>query len=304
MNKNLNFHKIKDGGWLDNVICYLKSRYTFISAKDLENNLNNGNSANTCHLTIDDGDISFYNIILPVLRKHSIPATLNVSPEIIKYRSNFWFQEISAFDMSEVKKVICDYAGIPIESIIKNNTISVLKTMQINQIRQIIQRCRKKFPGSGIPFQNITVKQLREIDKTGLVMIGGHTLNHPILKNEEDGKSYSEIRNSIDDLEEILDHEIRYFAYPNGIPGLDFSRREMGYLRSRGIRLAFMNESEDINNRIDPMRVPRIAISDRESLRNIRMKMMFSKIWYSVKKLDPRGEYHERLKLSKMLQSV
>ncbi len=300
MNKTLNFHQINDRRWFDNTICWLESRYEFIAASDLNESSNNGTHVkNTCHITIDDGDISFYNIIFPVLKKYRIPATLFVSPKVCRDESNYWFQEINAFDQAELKRVIASVTGIPVKPLLKSKPESILKSMRIARINEIIHKYRKGKP-SLIPFQNITARQLKEIDKSGLVTIGAHTLNHPILKNENDADSYNEISKSIDELSDMLDHEIRYFAYPNGIPSLDYTEREKDYLRKCGINLSFKNESEDNLTGKDPMSMPRIAISDNESMNYLNLKLNFGRYWYLIKKLSLSGEFQERKRLSKI----
>lgn len=297
MNRVINFHQVSDSHWLEKTICYLKSKYSVVTADDLDHYYyDDFKLINSVHITADDGDKSFYNVIFPVLKKYKIPATLFVSPKICMEESNFWFQEIDAFDHRNVKKIISDVSHVP-AGIIENNRIeSLLKTMQISDIKEVINKCRKDFPNYVYPFQNMTVKQLLEVDKSGLVTIGAHTLNHPILMNESDSDSYREISKSIEELSEILNHEVRYFAYPNGIPELDFSEREIKYQKTTGIRLAFKNESGNLTDN-NPFSIPRIAISDTESMNHLNFKFQLGKVWYSLKNLSPGSEYQERKKL-------
>jgi peptidoglycan/xylan/chitin deacetylase (PgdA/CDA1 family) len=301
MNRTLNFHQVKNGRWFDNVICWLKSRYTVTSADFLEGKSGKSVPGNTCQLTFDDGDISFYNIILPVLRKHKIPATLFVSPKICRDRSNYWFQEINAFDRFGLKKAISSITGIPLASLVKVSAESVLKSMPVHSITEVIHESRRTLPYSLIPFQNINILQLKEIDSSGLVTIGAHTMNHPILKNESDDQSNYEIARSVSLLSEILDHEIRYFAYPNGIPDIDYTEREKKYLAGSGTILCFKNEAatSGIN---DLLTLPRIAISNNESNLLIDLKLKIGGIWNTLKKMNPEGEYSERKKSSRLMK--
>lgn len=301
MNRTLNFHQVRNSRWFDNVICWLKSRYSFTSGEILEEKSGNSGLGNTCQLTFDDGDISFYNIILPVLRKHKIPAILFVSPKICRDRSNYWFQEINAFDRYSLRNVISSITGIPISSLLKVSAESVLKSMPVHRITEVIKESRRRLPYSFVPSQNINILQLKEIDNSGLVTVGAHTMNHPILKNESDDHSNYEISRSVSLLSEILDHQIRYFAYPNGIPDMDFTDREKKYLAGIGTILCFKNEANS-GGAYDHLNLPRIAISDSESIRLIGLKMRIGGIWDTLKKMNPEGEYSERKKLSQMIQ--
>lgn len=299
MIRNINFHEVKHVGWFNEITGRLGSQYSFVSADDVKPGSGEYSRGKSCHLTFDDGDISFYEIIFPVLKKKSIPATLFVSPRICSERSNFWFQEVASFSPERVRKVISELTGIIPEKIKNSRVDSIMKTMRLEMIREIIVKCRDGLQYSNIPFRNINTEQLIEIDRSGLVTIGAHTLNHPILKNEDDETSFNEIRESIDELAVILGHEVKYFAYPNGIPGLDFSGREKNILLKCGIRLAFKNESMDLISDNDPMAIPRIAITDGETFGHINFKLHLPELWYSMKKLNPRSEYRERSRLSK-----
>jgi peptidoglycan/xylan/chitin deacetylase (PgdA/CDA1 family) len=298
MIKTLNFHRVSDSNWFESVIHLLKREFSFVSASD-----SGGDSANngqrSCHLTFDDGEISFYNVILPVLKRHKIPATLFVSPKICKEKINYWFQEIEAFDSQDLKKIIAAVAGVSQKAILKNRTESILKSLRIDQINEIISVSRKRLPYSSMPFRNISVSQLKEIDRSELVTLGAHTLNHPILKNENNCNSKFEITKSVSELSELLDHPVHFFAYPNGISQLDFTGREKTFLSACGIRRAWKNEAcSSLYD--DHLSLPRIAISDYENLNVIKIKMNLGGTWDSLKKFNPGGEYIERRKLLMM----
>lgn len=304
MNRNINFHQVRNARWFDDVISHLKAKYTFITAGDLEKSISTGESLkNTCHLTFDDGDISFYEIVLPILRKHNVPATLFVSPKVCREGVNFWFQDIMLLDLYQMRREITRYSGIPADSTGKISTVSLLKSFKISEIKNIIWECNKKQNKRGLPFRNVNVQQLKDISTSGLVTIGAHTLTHPILKNEDDVTSRQEIVQSVADLAGLLGREVRYFAYPNGLAGLDYTLREKNILKDCGIRLAFENES-DVTIPVDNLSIPRIAVSDCESLRQVDLKLMFPGLWYSLKRLQPSGEYMERTKLSRMMKTV
>ena len=295
MNRTLNFHRVSDTDWFESVIHLLKREYSFISASDSEWDPGNNNHR-SCHLTFDDGEISFYNVILPVLKRHNIPATLFVSPKICKEKINYWFQEIEAFNSDELKKIIASVAGISRKALLKNRTESILKSLRFDQIMEIIRVSRKELTGTPMPFRNISVTQLKEIDRSGLVTIGAHTLNHPILKNESNCNSKFEIAKSVSELSELLDHPVHFFAYPNGISQLDFTGREKTFLSACGIRRAWKNEAcKTLYD--DHLSLPRIAISDYENLNVIKIKMNLSGTWDTLKKFNPGGEYIERKNL-------
>jgi peptidoglycan/xylan/chitin deacetylase (PgdA/CDA1 family) len=295
MNKILNFHNVEDSIWFDKIVCYLKSKYVFITTKDL-NDFYNGcvSLKDSCHITIDDGDNSFYKIIFPVLKKHRIPASIYVSPKICKEKSNYWFQEVAGYNQLELKRIIGDMFGIPLESLIKYNSMSILKTLKIDQIHEIIKKYMKVTGTTRKFFQNMSVNDLKEVHKTGLVTIGAHTLNHPILKNEDNITSGNEITGSVNELSSLLNQEISFFSYPNGIPQLDFSEREINFILNTTIKLAFTTESKNISISNDLKSIPRFAISDSEKLYFLKTKLYLGSQWDTITRSKPTGEYKER----------
>ena len=300
MNKIINFHHITDSAWLDNMITYLKTKYKFISVEEIyEYYQGTLDLRNTCHITIDDGDKSFYKYIFPVLKKHNVSASLYVSPKIIKERSNYWFQEIRGYNQIELRRIISDMSGISSQYLEKKHIESILKSFKISQIHEIINRYRKITRTSKKGFQNMTIDNLKEVNQSGLVTIGAHTLNHPILKNEDDISSRYEIEESIQELSTILNQKIEYFAFPNGIPELDFSEREINYLRELEIHLTFTTESRNFSIADDMLSIPRIGVSDAEGMLLFKSKMLLGSLWNPLVKLKPNGEFKERKKLIK-----
>ena len=117
MNKIVNFHVVSDPVWFEEVILFLKSRYKMISIQSLHEYMSGDvEVGNLCHITVDDGDKTFYENIYPVLKKHNVPASLFVSPKICEGKCNFWFQEIVGYDQIELIEIITNVSGIPYTS--------------------------------------------------------------------------------------------------------------------------------------------------------------------------------------------
>ncbi len=304
MNIIINIHSVNNSLWFETIICFLKSKYALIPVETLhEIYLGRIYIKNSCHITVDDGNKSFYDVIFPVLKKHHVPASVYVSPKICKEKSNYWFQEIQGYDQIELKRIIADMSNCSYNYLLKYSAEGILKTFPVYQIHEIIMRYRKITDTEKKVFQNLTVNNLKEIDQSGLVTIGSHTINHPILTNEDDASSKYEIVESVRELSTLLSREIKYFAYPNGIPILDFTEREMNYLNNIGIQLAFTTESKNISSFDNPMGIPRIGISDGESLSFFKSKLFLASFWNTFKRLNPTGEYRERKELRRFFQS-
>ena len=107
MNRVVNFHSVNDKLWFESVVKILKSKYRIVSIGELEKYFYHGNDlVNSCHITCDDGDKTFYELLYPVLKEYNIPATIFVSPSVCKKGVIFWFQELRGYNEIEMKKII------------------------------------------------------------------------------------------------------------------------------------------------------------------------------------------------------
>jgi peptidoglycan/xylan/chitin deacetylase (PgdA/CDA1 family) len=301
----LNFHDVKDPLWLDNIICFLQKNYNLVTMTELSNfSLNINGEKTDCHITMDDGDKTFYNVIFPILKKYKIPATIFVSPDLAIHSKNFWFQEIVGYDYSALITIFSDVTGIKKDYLKEFPVFHLFKCIQIDLIWEIINRYQLKYKPGEKPFQNLSVSELREIEHSGLIAIGAHTLRHPVLANEELQISKKEIVVSMNRLAEILGHEIDCFAYPNGIPELDFGQREIDILKEAGCKYSFSTLSGNFNLKSSFLNISRYGLSYGDSITYLKTKFLFGSHWNVMVKLKPRGEYKNRKTILKRLKNI
>ncbi len=119
--------------------------------------------------------------------------------------------------------------------------------------------------------------------------IGAHTINHPILSNETNKNAEKEILESVEDLSMMIDRNIKYFAYPNGTIGLDFSTREQTILQEK-IKLAFTLDAGFFSKNSNPLCIPRINFfgSERENNVWISSKLLLVPILDRINKIIRR----------------
>lgn len=297
----VNFHDVNDPVWFEKVITFLKKKYKVITIKQLESFLYNDDIiSNFCHITVDDGHESFYNVIYPILKKLMVPCSLFVSPKMCIERKNFWFQEIKSFDINDVQKTVSDYLELDVDTVKRYKLFSILKNLPYQDIEKIIIEHKYKHNIGDLPYINITTDQLIEIDKDGLISIGAHTENHPILANENEQTSIYEIKTSFYKLENIIGHKIRYFAFPNGIPHLDFGEREIKILKEIDCKIAFTTSKGNLHKGVDPLLLPRIGFS-HGSKHFINFKFTFSDYWDLAKNIINTTEKKQRLQIKQLL---
>jgi peptidoglycan/xylan/chitin deacetylase (PgdA/CDA1 family) len=110
-----------------------------------------------------------------------------------------------------------------------------------------------RFVGTGGKKPKATWDQLREMQKSGLITVASHTVNHLNLKDLSDREIEKEVTESKKVLEKELAVPIDYFTYPEG----DFTERARDKIKNAGYKAALTmsldpnqeksaNESEDL----------------------------------------------------------
>ena len=135
----LNFHAIHNIAWFESLLKAILRLYNPVSYEEVSNYYLEGKSLkHACHLTFDDGHISFYEKVFPLLQKYNVPVSIFVSPKIVTERSNFWFQEISDYDFKILNEIVDKYHRF--ENAEKIPVKAKLKHLKINEIGRIIER--------------------------------------------------------------------------------------------------------------------------------------------------------------------
>jgi peptidoglycan/xylan/chitin deacetylase (PgdA/CDA1 family) len=297
-NTVINFHVIKNSNWMERIFILLKNHYNFVSLSEMEDFYYNGTELkNACHVTVDDGDISVYTHLFPIIKKYQIPISIYVSPLCVKTGENFWFQEIVGYDFKKLYQHFAKIYGHKTPYQGKHHLFAVLKQLPIKELINLIDSFRKSKNIEPKSRMGLNLDQLLELKASGLVEIGAHTFKHPILANEDNHTVIYEIKSCIMELEELIGEKVKWFAYPNGIPSLDFTDREIDILRESGIKLAFTTENKRFSKSDNPLCVPRTGIS-KGNIPFIFAKLFFGSKWDKLKGLfNSNKEVKIRMKM-------
>lgn len=251
----------------ENTLLYFKNRYKIISAEHIEDLISGSdNLDNRVILTIDDGWKSTYDYFYPMCKKHNIPVTIFVSPQVAKKEENLWFYKLRYCDKDKIVKDLVEQCYFTNE-ICNYHLEDVLKELQIDEVNRIIDAHLLQQPPRGF----CNVDELRDMYQSGLVTIGAHTLTHPILASESQERANKEIYGSIQELSAILQAEVSLFAYPNGLRGLDFGKREMLICKENGIKWAFSVDPGILLKGVNTMAIPRCGSIQRLKLGRLGM---------------------------------
>jgi peptidoglycan/xylan/chitin deacetylase (PgdA/CDA1 family) len=179
----INFHVIQNAEWMDSILKVLMRYYNMVSAKDLEAFYFGGlDLKNACHITVDDGDISVYTHLFPLIKKYNIPISIYVSPMAVMTGRNFWFQEIEGYDL---KLFLAYYNKKYNQKHVfkgKYQVYALIKSLELKEIHQLIDGYKQAYGIPDKPRRCMTLEQILELKASGLVDIGAHTIHHPILR--------------------------------------------------------------------------------------------------------------------------
>lgn len=299
--KIVNFHEIDNPKWFESAIDVLQKNYEIVPFSEIESYYTGKNTGkNQVHITVDDGHFSTYSIIYKLLKERNLSASIFVSPKIISERTNFWYEEIKNYNDDLLKSSIAFILGKEKKELENFYSHSILKTLNIKTIWDIIHHYRNVNKTPRRECQYITTEQLLEMEKSGIIHIGAHTMDHPILANESDEVSAKEITNSAEQLSETLGRKVISFAYPNGSPKLDFGIREMKYLKKAGIKYGFSFELMSCSKNDNLLSIPRLGLY-RGSSSFMEKKIKFGPIWEPIKKFLFNNEDKHRIKIKKSL---
>ena len=108
--------------------------------------------------------------------------------------------------------------------------------------------------------------QVRALHQAGM-LIGAHTVSHPILAVMDPEAARREIDTSRQQLEALLAAPVKHFAYPNGVPGRDFTGDTAAMVRGLGFDSAVTTGWGAARSGADCHQLPRFTPWDRSRAR-------------------------------------
>ena len=229
----LMYHRFprRDAANFDRQCAFLAAKYNVVPLGEAVRRLtHNEPVTNVAVITADDGYADVYEVALPILRKHGLPATLFVTTGFIDRtcwmtgdRVRYHFEHTSRGSVE-----VTDHQGRVHAFSTKGKEgaaalRSLLKRVPESTKRRILRELdgdMAVLPAASMPdeYRPCTWDQIRGLAEGG-VAIGAHTVTHPILSRLESREAVEqEIVQSKRDLEDALQRPVEQFAYPNGTP--------------------------------------------------------------------------------------
>lgn len=235
-------------------------------------------------LTFDDGYADNLHSAKPLLERYGIPATVFVVVEHVRTGREFWWDELEHLFLRGGGVSPASAADSPgktgqrrgrgedrgaREERIYRTVYGRLRYFSPGWRRVVLDRLWRatgagleETPTRGCPLHRpLTVEELRQLVDGGLVRVGAHTLNHPVLAKLAPEEQEREIMRSKAELEEMTGASVDGFAFPYGGAG-DYTQVTVDLVRSAGFAWACANRPGRVERRTDPYQVPRFLVRD------------------------------------------
>lgn len=196
-------------------------------------------------ITFDDGYADNLEVAAPILARHGLSATFFIATRFID-GGRMWNDTViesirvapdGEFDRRELGLPAYGLNGAASRVQAYQDILNRLKYLDFARRAEVVDELARHAALPGSSELMMTQEQVRQLRALGMD-IGAHTAGHPILKVLPEGEAVAEIVEGRDQLAEWLGEVPRVFAYPNGVPGVDYSERDVSLVEKLGFSCA------------------------------------------------------------------
>ena len=223
-------------------------------------------------ITFDDGYRDNYDLALPTLSEHHVPATIFLAVGAVDGESTLWTEQLAhALQSTSRESVDLSALGCGIRSLqTKEDRQACLWLMKARlkermdaERQQVLGEILRQLQWQGA--QNFTDQMfswdmVKAVRKDGFT-IGAHTVSHRILTRIPLREAEWEITESKQRIERHLGEPVRHFAYPNGTQA-DWDPKIKRLVRRAGFETASTTVRGCNVKDADPYALRRIEITD------------------------------------------
>ena len=262
----------------DRLCTWVKSMFRVLPLDEAVRHLQAGSlPARSACITFDDGYADNRTQALPILERHGLPATFYIATGFLNGGRLWNDTVIESMRRSALPRLDLSALGV--------NGLGRIELSSVQQRRaaidNILQRIKHHHPDERLALTHaiaqaaqarlpddlmMTSSQVREMHAAGM-LIGAHTVSHPILASLSDVEARAEIAGSRVALESILGQRVNHFAYPNGKPGKDYNDRSVAIVRELGFDSAVCTQWGAARGSTDRHQLPRFSPWDTTRLR-------------------------------------
>ncbi len=224
--------------------------------------------------TVDDGYLDFYEVAFPIFAEHRIPAVLFLTTRFVDGGFWMWWDQLRyVLDNAPEATHELEIAGLRMHADLSTGAGRDAVWHTIADRCRFIPEAEKtralgdvgRLLGVEVPsepqtsYSAVTWDQVREMVRKGII-VGSHTVNHPILTRVPLAQANEEIEESKRRLEEEIGGPVTVFCYPQGGPA-DFKPEIQRLVSAAGFEGAYLAYEEN-HGTMDPYGLPRIIVRD------------------------------------------
>lgn len=263
-----------DRTMFDAICGWLKQWFNVLPLDHAMARLRHGDlPARAAAITFDDGYADNETNALPILEKHGLPACFYIATGYLDGQRMWNDTVIEAIrlcpnDALDLNGTAAAALGcLNLDSIAARRAaidavLGATKYLEpaerLDWSSALSERCQAILP-TDLMMSTAQVKALRGAG----MLIGAHTMNHPILARLSAGEAEAEIAQGRDALEAMLGEPVRHFAYPNGKPVQDYDAASVAIVKRLGFESAVTTAWGAASAGTDLHQVPRFSPWDR-----------------------------------------
>jgi peptidoglycan/xylan/chitin deacetylase (PgdA/CDA1 family) len=236
----------------DEICRWLKSWFQVLPLDEAVSALREGRlPARALCITFDDGYADNHDHALPVLRAHGLSGTFFIATGFID-GGRMWNDtvvetvrccphqqlEVGGLDLPELEaQPVLHLGTIEARREATHRILNAVKYLLPTRRNELVTALTRR---AGVNLPNnlmMTRAQVQALAAGGMV-VGAHTVNHPILANLAEDEARQELVSSRAQLQQWLQRDVTVFAYPNGKPGRDYLPRDVALAQRLGFEAA------------------------------------------------------------------
>ena len=248
---------------------YLKKNYTVLPLSKLIDRHNNGLTLKGyCSITFDDGWLDNYSEAYPLLREYKLPATIFLATGYIGTNEMFWPEKL-VYYLSQVNFISSTNTGSLLERLkidlksdakysgdVFEKAIIALKKWSPKDRQKLLSHLKNQCKNHPSVRLLMNWDEVIEMQKSGLIEFGAHTVNHVILDQVKLEEAEREISQSRSVIYEKLGIMPELFAYPNG----NYTSEIKELLKKHGFKAAVITRKGKLGKNHDLYEIPRIGV--------------------------------------------